>query len=88
MDTTLSQTTLDGEREKTGLAVERRVDGRLWAIRDGEATPVTPARCFPWSAPMRCLSLRDDEQEEAFDQLHRRPSLGTRQPRARDAVNA
>jgi hypothetical protein len=64
MNTTLTQTTLDGEREKTGLAVERRVDGRLWAIRDGEATPVTPTRCFPWSAPMRCLSLRDDDQEE------------------------
>jgi hypothetical protein len=59
-----SQTKLDGERDKTGLAVERRVDGRLWAVKDGEAIPVTPARCFPWSAPMRCLSLRDDEQRE------------------------
>ena len=58
------QTKLDGEREKSGLAIERRVDGRLWAVRDGEAIPVTPVRCFPWSAPMRCVSLRDDEQEE------------------------
>ena len=59
-----SQTKLDGERDKTGLAVERRVEGRLWAVKDGEAIPVTPVRCFPWSAPMRCLSLRDDEQQE------------------------
>lgn len=57
-------TKLDGERDKAGLVVERRVDGRLWAVRDGEASPVTPVRCFPWSAPMRCLSLRDDDQQE------------------------
>ena len=59
-----SQTKLDAERDKTRLVVERRVDGRLWAVKDGEAIPVTPVRGFPWSAPMRCLSLRDDEQRE------------------------
>jgi hypothetical protein len=59
-----NRATLDGEKDKTGLVVERRVDGRLWAVKDGEAVPVTPARCFPWSAPMRCLSLRDDEERE------------------------
>ncbi|MEN8184926.1 MAG: DUF1854 domain-containing protein, partial [Myxococcota bacterium] len=50
--------------DKSRLALERRLDGRLWAVREGEAIAVTPLRCFPWSAPMRCLSLRDDEQQE------------------------
>lgn len=59
-----SQTELDGVRDKDGLSVERRADGRLWAVKDGEAIPVTPARCFPWSAPLRCLSLRDEDQQE------------------------
>ncbi len=52
------------ENEKTGLQVERRVDGRLWASRDGEAVPVRLVRCFPWSSPARMLSLRDHEDEE------------------------
>lgn len=52
------------ETEKQGLQVERRVDGRLWAGREGEAVPVRLVRCFPWSAPARMLSLRDEEDEE------------------------
>ena len=46
------------------LRVERRVDGRLWARRPGEEpVPVRLVRCFPWTAPSRLLSLRDDEDE-------------------------
>ena len=52
------------ENEKQGLLVERRVDGRLWAGREGEAVPVRLVRCFPWSAPSRMLSLRDEDDEE------------------------
>jgi hypothetical protein len=49
------------------LAIERRVDGRLWAGRNGEVVPVRLVRCFPWSAPARLLSLRDaDDQEVAL----------------------
>lgn len=51
--------------EKTkDIAIERRVDGRLWAGRDGDAVPVRLVRCFPWSAPARLLSLRDEEDRE------------------------
>lgn len=52
------------EMEKQGLLVERRVDGRLWAGREGESVPVRLVRCFPWSAPSRMLSLRDEDDEE------------------------
>lgn len=44
--------------------LERRVDGQLWAIRDGEAKRVRVSRCFPWSAPTRFISLRDDRRRE------------------------
>lgn len=52
------------EIEKQGLLVERRVDGRLWAGCEGEAVPVRLVRCFPWSAPTRMLSLRDEDDAE------------------------
>jgi hypothetical protein len=51
-------------KDDAPLAVERRVDGRLWAVRGGEAVPVRLVRCFPWSAPGQHLSLRDDEDRE------------------------
>ena len=46
------------------LVVEHRPDGRLWAIRAGEARPVVVRRCFPWSEPGRYLSLRDEDDRE------------------------
>lgn len=52
------------EAKEVALGVERRADGRLWAVRGGEAVPVRLVRCFPWSAPGRHLSLRDDEDVE------------------------
>ncbi len=46
------------------LTLERRADGRVWAVRDGTERVVWVRRCFPWSEPGRFLSLRDDEEEE------------------------
>ncbi|HXV90695.1 MAG TPA: DUF1854 domain-containing protein [Gemmatimonadales bacterium] len=46
------------------LIVEHRPDGRLWAMRAGEARPVVVRRCFPWSEPGRYLSLRDEDDRE------------------------
>src|SRR6266568_5091140 len=46
------------------LTLERRADGRVWAVRDGTERAVWVRRCFPWSEPGRFLSLRDDEEEE------------------------
>jgi hypothetical protein len=40
------------------------VDGRLWAAAAGEAVPVQVRRCFPWSAPTRFISLRDENEAE------------------------
>lgn len=49
---------------KRELGVERRSDGRLWAVHEGEAVPVQLVRCFPWSAPTRYLSLRTERDDE------------------------
>lgn len=46
------------------VTLERRADGRLWALRDGEARPVWVRRCFPWSDPMCYVSLRDQDENE------------------------
>jgi uncharacterized protein DUF1854 len=48
----------------TGLTLERRADGQLWAARDGLERAVSVRRCFPWSEPGRLVSLRDHEDEE------------------------
>jgi hypothetical protein len=46
------------------LTLERRDDGRLWAIRGNEERSVWVRRCFPWSQPTRFISLRDSEEHE------------------------
>lgn len=46
------------------LTLERRADGRLWAVRGGAERAVWVRRCFPWSEPARFLSLRDGEGDE------------------------
>ena len=47
------------------LALERRVDGQLWARVDGaDATPVRVVRCFPWSRPTEYVSLRTTDGDE------------------------
>ncbi len=49
---------------ETDLRLERRRDGQIWALVLDRECPVTLLRCFPWSAPDRLISLRDDDEEE------------------------
>ena|SRR2546425_3455942 len=65
------ETTLVGRQDRTGaptgsgdLRLERRADGRVWAIRGTAERAVWVRRSFPWSEPGRFLSLRDDDEEE------------------------
>jgi hypothetical protein len=46
------------------LVLERRPDGRLWAVRGDTERAVWVRRCFPWSQPGRLVSLRDDDEQE------------------------
>lgn len=46
------------------LRLERRRDGRLWALRNGEERPVRVRKLFPWSQNARHVSLRDSADEE------------------------
>lgn len=65
--TMLEEETISATREPApdgALRLERQSDGRLIARRDGEATPVRPVRCFPWSRPGVFISLRDERDRE------------------------
>ncbi len=53
----------DLEKQES-LKLERRADGQLWAVSNGEERAVRLHRCFPWSEPGRYISLRDTENEE------------------------
>jgi hypothetical protein len=66
MDTkVVSERALDtGAELGRGLTLERRTDGRLWAIRGTTERAVWVRRCFPWSEPALFVSLRDDAEEE------------------------
>jgi hypothetical protein len=44
--------------------LERRADGQLWLSTAGQSCAVNIARCFPWSARSRFISLRDDDRQE------------------------
>ncbi|MGD8340961.1 MAG: DUF1854 domain-containing protein [Gammaproteobacteria bacterium] len=44
--------------------LERRRDGQLWLTLEGAARVVRVARCFPWSARARFISLRDENRRE------------------------
>jgi hypothetical protein len=46
------------------LSLEKRRDGRLWALLAERATPVKLRRCFPWTFPERYISLQTDDNEE------------------------
>ena len=48
----------------TGLMLEHRTDGQLWAIQGELERAVRVRRAFPWSEPGRFLSLRDHEDTE------------------------
>lgn len=49
---------------EAGLTLERRTDGQLWAVRNGEERPVRVRRLFPWSENGRHVSLRDGGNRE------------------------
>jgi hypothetical protein len=46
------------------LTLEKRRDGRLWALLAERATPVKLRRCFPWTFPERYISLQSDDNVE------------------------
>lgn len=48
----------------TPLRLERRRDGQLWALREGEERAVRVRRLFPWSEAARHVSLRDAGNRE------------------------
>jgi hypothetical protein len=48
----------------TGLALERRTDGQLWAVGPWGERAVTVRRLFPWSEAASHFSLRDADDEE------------------------
>jgi len=49
------------------LTLEKRRDGRLWALLAERAAPVKLRRCFPWTFPERYISLQtEDNTELAF----------------------
>lgn len=50
--------------ENEPLRLERRSDGRLWILSEEGARPVRAVPCFPWSAPTRLVSLRDEDGSE------------------------
>lgn len=50
--------------ERAPLTLEKRADGRLWALLAERAAPVKIRRCFPWTFPERYISLQTDENEE------------------------
>lgn len=49
---------------RPALALEKRRDGRLWAVLAERAAPVKLRRCFPWTFPERYISLQTEENEE------------------------
>ena len=46
------------------LVLTRGADGQLWAERGDRRAPVVVHRCFPWTEPLRHISLRDRNQGE------------------------
>lgn len=46
------------------LTLEKRRDGRLWALLAERAAPVKLRRCFPWTFPERYISLQTDDNDE------------------------
>ena len=46
------------------LVLRHQADGTLRATLGGRSAVVRATRCFPWSAPGRYISLRDDDRKE------------------------
>ena len=54
----------DRAASDTGLHLDLRTDGQLWAVDGPREAQVKVNRCFPWSEPGRLISLRDNDGEE------------------------
>src|SRR5207249_2879687 len=54
----------EGRASAGELTLERRADGKLWALRGDAERGVWVRRCFPWSEPGRFVSLRDEDDNE------------------------
>src|SRR5438445_12400954 len=54
----------EGRASAGELTLERRADGKLWALRGDAERVVWVRRCFPWSEPGRFVSLRDEGDNE------------------------
>ena len=64
MTTLLRKPQIEAPASATGLLLEQRHDGQLWAHRGGHSKPVIVVRCFPWSDSASYISLRDEDEEE------------------------
>jgi hypothetical protein len=54
----------ESAQDDHSLVLRMGADGRLRAIVGGKSVSVRLRQCFPWSAPHRHLSLRDDDECE------------------------
>src|SRR5881409_3041918 len=54
----------EGRASAGELTLERRADGKLWALLGDAERVVWVRRCFPWSEPGRFVSLRDEDDNE------------------------
>lgn len=50
--------------DRPRLTLEKRRDGRLWALLQERAAKVTLRRCFPWTLPERYISLQTEDNTE------------------------
>ena len=56
--------TVPAYREKKSISLKNHGDGRLVAIIGERTIAVKLCQCFPWSEPMRHISLRDGDDKE------------------------
>ena len=72
---------------ESGVILEHTEDGRLLLMLDGAPITVRVRECFPWSAPGKHISLRDEDEEEVA--LVEDPAtLGARSRRALESALA
>lgn len=52
------------QASKHTVVLSRGLDDQLRLWRSGQGVPVTPVRCFPWTAPECHISLRNADSDE------------------------
>jgi hypothetical protein len=58
------ETAMPAYREKKAVTLCNHGDGRLVAVVGERRVPVKLRQCFPWSEPVRHISLRDSDDKE------------------------